>query len=111
MQLIGNKLIVGFHEWAWSLRTQGFPVFAVLEDGQVVKIGVTTKGRETYYLPEGTVAVVRKYYTNRGYLTIFVYLIQDGKVIEVIVDEGNDFEQLNQLPPVVQKAVDDMIGE
>ena len=73
-----GKLVVGFHEWAWSRRTEGFGVYAIKEDGSTERIGTTTKKPAVYHLPQGTIAVMRYYESNRGYASIYIYT-KDGK--------------------------------
>ncbi|MEM0261789.1 MAG: hypothetical protein QXU63_01585 [Nitrososphaerota archaeon] len=44
VEVRGDGLFVGFHEWGWSLRTQGFPILAVTyNEGrfEIVEIGRT----------------------------------------------------------------------
>jgi len=98
----GNKIFVRYHEWAFSLRTSGFPVYAVTSRG-LVKVGVTKKAPTSYRLPPGTVAVVREYRSNRGYRTFYIYF-PDGRELEA--DEKSNFELPADVPEAVRKAVD-----
>ncbi|MEM2169712.1 MAG: hypothetical protein QW186_07925 [Candidatus Bathyarchaeia archaeon] len=90
----GNTLIVGAHEWAWSIRTSGFPVYAVLEIGgkhEAAQIGTTRKQMTRYELPRGTVAVFREYVSNRGYRGYHVYIFQNNEIKQYILHELDDF--------------------
>jgi len=78
----GNKIYTDYHEWAWSKRSEGFRVYAILEDGTVKLIGETTKRPAIYNLPEGTIAVLRHYISNNYYESIYIYT-PDGKQYEV----------------------------
>jgi hypothetical protein len=102
----GNKLHVGYHEWAWSQRTQGFPVYAVLGE-EVIKIGETTKRPWTYIVPQGTIAVVRRYETNKGYTEYHVYL-PGGE--HYVIDEKSDYNIPEELPETVRKALSKWLG-
>ncbi|MEM2519645.1 MAG: hypothetical protein QXX82_05445 [Nitrososphaerota archaeon] len=67
---VKENLFVGFHEWVWSLWTQGFPVLAVTynyEGGrfEIVEIGRTTKAPATHTIPPNTVVIIRKYVSNK----------------------------------------------
>jgi hypothetical protein len=93
---------VGFHEWAWSRRTSGFPVWAIRANGSQEDVGYTEKGAAYYPLPEDTIAVVRLYKSYRGYKTYYVYI--PGRTEEFAVDEKNNFEIPEELPEEV-KAV------
>jgi len=90
----GNTLIVGAHEWAWSIRTSGFPVYAVRKLGEnytVIQIGTTKKQMARYDLPSETVAVVREYMSNRGYRGYHVYIFQNNEIKQYILHELDDF--------------------
>ena len=108
VKIEANKLIVDFHEWAWSLRTQGFPVYAVTKNGEKILIGGTVKKRTVYDLPPDTIAVLRRYYSNAGYLTVFVYLLDDDEIHEIILNEQNNFEGIESLPELVKEAIKEL---
>ena len=77
-----------------SLRTQGFPVLAVTyNEGrfEMVEIGRTIKAPTTYTIPPNTAVIIRKYVSNKGYRTYYVYRVIDGELI-TILDEKNSFE-------------------
>ena len=103
----GNRLYVGFHEWAWSKRSEGFRVYAVLEDGTVKLIGETTKRPAVYNLPEGTIAVFRHYESNRGYESIYVYT-PDGK--SYAIHETENYAIPTELDDRIKKAIKEWIG-
>ena len=107
MRWEGNKLKVEFHEWAWSQRTSGYPVYALTENG-LIKIGETKKAYAEYTIPEGTKAVVRIYRSNRGYLTVYIYT-RDGN--SIVVDEKENFRGLEQLEQQVREAVETIIQQ
>jgi hypothetical protein len=98
----GNQIFVKYHEWAFSLRTSGFPVYAILPSGAPIRIGVTQKAPTSYKLPPDAAAVIREYRSNRGYRTFYVYL-PDGR--EFKADEKSNFE-LPAAPEAVRKAVE-----
>jgi hypothetical protein len=104
-KLVGIK--VGFHEWAWSRRTSGFPVWAIragfTSPSEWVDVGYTEKGVTYYSLPEDTIAVVRLYKSYRGYTTYYVYIPGDSR--EFAIDEKNDFEIPSELPEEVKAAL------
>jgi len=105
--MIGSdKLFVAFHEWAWSLRTQGFSVFAILQDGKVVEIGKTQKRPCVYKLPENTIALIREYTSNSGRRTIFIYTIPDLQ--EFRVGDSNNWDT-SGIPRVVKMVLDNII--
>ena len=112
VELRGDRLLVGFHEWAWSHRTSGFPVFALLGTGELVRVGYTRKRLTFYRLPEGTVAVIRYYESNSGYRTLYVYSVPELE--KYVIDEKEDFD-MSVLPeglrPLVEKAVFELLGE
>ena len=109
-KLVGIK--VGFHEWAWSRRTSGYPVWAIrrgaIHPGEWVDVGYTEKGVTYYPLPEDTIAVVRYYCSNRGYKTYFVYI--PGRSEEFAIDEKNNFEIPSELPEEVKAALRAKLG-
>lgn len=76
------KFEVGYHEWAWSIRTSGMPVGAIINspDGyKEIDIGRTSKKPTAYFVPANAVVVVR------------YYSIKNGAEIAV-VDEKNNFQ-------------------
>lgn len=101
MRLIGNVLHVEAHEWAWSRRTQGFPVYALFADGSIREIGSTAKRYATYEVPEGAIGIIRKYVSNQGYRTFYVYTLPG--LAEFPVAELFDF-RTNVLPNSVREA-------
>jgi hypothetical protein len=100
-KLVG--IMVGFHEWAWSRRTSGFPVWAIRAPNEWVDVGYTEKGVTYYPLPENTIAVVRFYKSYRGYTTYYVYI--PGRGEEFAIDEKNNFEIPSELPEEVKVAL------
>jgi len=96
------KLVVGYHEWAGSLRTSGMPIWALFKDGHTKEIGTTGKKPCEYSVPPGTVAVVRRYASNSGILTYYVYAVPDGTTY--YVEEQFNFS-LSELPDELQKPV------
>jgi hypothetical protein len=68
----------------------------------MTKIGYTHKGATEYIIPENTIAIIREYKSNKGYLTVYVHMI-DGRTIEV--SEYNDFKDIKKLPDIVQNAI------
>ena len=86
-----NKLFVGFHKWAWSRRTEGFPVFAVVNNKKFIYIGETQKRATAYELPEGTKFVVRYYESNRGLRYWYIYFLHKGAVKEYELSENWHF--------------------
>jgi hypothetical protein len=100
-KLVGVR--VGFHEWAWSKRTSGFPVWAIRANGGWEDIGYTEKKVTYYPLPEDTIAVVRYYCSNRGYKTYYVYI--PGRGEEFAIDEKNNFEIPSELSEEVKAAL------
>ena len=97
-----GKLFVGFHEWAWSRRTEGYGVYAVLKDGGIVKIGTTTKRPMAYQLPPETIAVFRFYESNRGYISLFIYT-PDGK--QYTIDQKENFRMPDELDDKIKEAI------
>ena len=108
MKLKENKLFVDYHEWAWSMRTQGFPIFAVSQDGKVVQIGTTTKKPKIYKLPENTVAIVRKYVSNSGIETWHIYTIPS--LNEFVIGEKNNWDT-SKLPENLQGIINCMVQQ
>lgn len=107
----GYRLLVGFHEWAWSLRTSGFPIWAVFPDGSIHEIGRTNKHPTAYRLPRETVAVIRRYQSNKGYRTYFVYVIRRNseELEQFEIDERDNFEVPEKLPEPVKVALRGLI--
>jgi len=97
-----GKLFVGFHEWAWSRRTEGFGVYAILGDGSIVKVGITSKRPVVYDLPDKTVAVFRFYESNRSYVTLYLYL-KDGK--QYTIDQKENFRMPDELDDKIKEAI------
>jgi len=90
----GNTLLVGSHRWAWSRRTSGFPVYALVKRGclfEMKKIGETTKHFTKYLLPENTIAVVREYVSNLGNCKYYVYIFSNNDFREYILGETENF--------------------
>uniref|UniRef100_A0A7C4RXT7 Uncharacterized protein n=1 Tax=Fervidobacterium pennivorans TaxID=93466 RepID=A0A7C4RXT7_FERPE len=90
----GQYLLVGSHEWAWSRRTSGFPVYALVNVGsgfEMQKIGETSKKLMKYSLPKYTVAVVREYVSNLGNRRYYVYIFKDDIIKEYILSEVENF--------------------
>jgi hypothetical protein len=104
MKIIGNELIVGFHEWASSLRTSGMPIYAILNNGEVKEIGRTEKRVMKYKLPQGIIAIVRRYASFKGYLTYYVYNL-NGEVISIIDEKRNYFEEVGKLQSPLKEAI------
>jgi len=96
------KLVVGYHEWAGSLRTQNMPIWALFKNGKAVQIGTTSKAPEEYTLPQGAIAVIRRYVSNSGILTYHVYAVPSGT--EYFVEEQFNFS-LGELPDELQGPV------
>ena len=70
-------LYVPRHAWAWSLRTSGMLVQFWDAQGNLVRTEYTSK-KERYYRIDGIKWVTREYWSNSGYLTLHVYLV-DGE--------------------------------
>ena len=102
-------LIVEAHEWAWSLRTQGFPVYAITASGELVEVGETKKHVARYALPEGTVAVVRYYESVKGHVTLYVYTIPELR--EYRVEELEGFAVPEELKARLPQAALDAINK
>jgi len=102
MRWEGNRILVDFHEWAWSRRSEGFGVYAIKSDGTVEKIGVTVKRPVTYQLPAGTIAVMRYYESNKGYVSLYIYT-KDGK--QFSVHEVENFGIPEELDDKVRMAL------
>ncbi len=91
MRIEGNVLVTGYHEFAFSLRTTGFPIYSITKDG-VQEIGKTVKWPAKYPLPAGTLAVMRKYVSNSGIVYFTVYPLSGSQLCDGIsVNEKNDF--------------------
>jgi len=101
-----GNLFVGTHEWAWSIRTQGFPIYAILQDGEVVEIGSTQKRAKIYKLPKDTIAILREYVSNSGRRTLFVYTIPDLQ--EFAVGDSNNWDT-SELPSNLQGIIEGLI--
>jgi hypothetical protein len=108
MKLKENLLFVDFHEWAWSQRTQGFPIYAVLNNGKAVQIGITVKKPKVYQIPEGTIAVVREYVSNSGLRTLFIYSIPSLQ--EFTIGDKNNWD-VSELPENLQSVLGNMIQQ
>jgi hypothetical protein len=106
MKLEKNKLFVDFHEWAWSLRTCGFPIFAILKDGEVVKIGETRKKPTVYKIPKETVAILREYVSNSGLTKWFIYTMPSLQ--EYIVGDRNNWDT-SELPDNLQSIIEKLV--
>jgi len=68
-------------------------ISAGLPDGAVslgVQLGVWG-APTTYTIPPNTAVIIRKYVSNKGYRTYYVYRVIDGELI-TILDEKNSFE-------------------
>lgn len=98
----GDRLFVGYHEFAWSSRTCGYGVYAILSNGDVVKIGETAKRPMYYDLPPGTEAVFRYYESNKGYATIYLYL-RDGRHYEI--HEKENFKMPIEISDTLKNAI------
>lgn len=98
-----RRLLVGYHEWAWSIRTSGFSVLALFPDGSTVCIGDTQKAPRVYEVPEGALAVVRFYCSNRGYRSY--YVVPVGQHTEYVVGERDNFSAPEGLSPEVVRAL------
>jgi len=98
----GNKIYTDYHEWAWSKRSEGFRVYAILEDGTTQIIGETSKKPKSYELPNGTIAVFRHYISNNYYESIYVYT-PDGK--EFSIHETENYEFPDGLDDRIKKAL------
>lgn len=108
-ELKGKKLYFKFHEAAWSRRTTGFPIWGFDSDGKIVEIGETKKRSFSIQLSDKPVAV-RYYESNRGYITLFVYYVDNGKLKEVIVEEQRDWE-IPEMPENVKKLVQRIVDK
>ena len=98
----GDRLYVDFHEFAWSRRTENFGVYAIKSDGTIEKIGTTTKKPVVYHLPPGTEAVFRFYESNRGYVTLHLYL-RDGR--QYTIDQKENFRMPYDIDDKIKVAL------
>jgi hypothetical protein len=101
-----HELRVGFHEWAWSRRTSGMPIYAILSDGKVQKVGETEKRPMRYYLPKETKAIVRVYWTGKGYHTLEVF----NKEGNWLIDERENFAIPDELKEI-QAPLEELINQ
>jgi len=97
-----GKLVVSYHEWAWSARTSGFGVYAIKSDGTIEKIGTTTKKPAVYHLPDSTIAVMRYYESNKGYVSLYIYT-KDGK--SYAIHETESFRMPYELDDKIKEAI------
>jgi len=102
-----NKIFVGYHEWARSLRTQGYSVYAItIEKGLVTdhwrfkKIGETQKRPKYYEIPPNTKFVLRVYRSNSGLWYFYLYFPFKGEVKEIKITERKNFE-----PPTAEELM------
>lgn len=110
-----NKIVVGHHEWAWSLRTQGFEVYAIFKkegDGNLyyLPIGRTKMRPSTYVLPEGTVAVFKFYRSNVGCRYLHVYT-PDGKRYDIDIDISENYEIPEDFPVELRRFFEKFIED
>jgi hypothetical protein len=72
-------LYIGFHEFAWSVRTSGFPCYFLNSSGKVVGKFHAEKRAMRVQIPEGSKYLFRKYWTNSGYPDHTLYLLKEGE--------------------------------
>ena len=91
MKIEDGNLFVGYHELAFSLRTEGFPIYAILSKN-VQKIGETTKRPAKYFLPVDTQGIMTEYHSNSGMVYFTVYPVDHGQIGRGIhINEKNNF--------------------
>jgi len=90
------RLTVQSHLWAWSIRTTGFPVYALKADGSAVLIGSTSKRQQTYMVPADAVAIVRTYITTLCNHAFYVLPLDSKAEYEVRGVCGYDTSRLPQ---------------
>ena len=102
MRLIANRLLVEFHEWAWSQRTSNFPVVAITATGELVELGGTQKAETFYRLSAATKWVARYYKSYSGStreVTVYEVPSLQAKVI-------GTYEQLEGLEQPLKNALE-----
>lgn len=94
-----NVVVVGYHEWAKSRRTEGAPVYSVAVHGGTVRVrevGRTRKIPTSYYVAPGS-DLLREYRTNSGRVVLHYYP-EGGDEITV---EEEKLPFLGNLPPAL----------
>ena len=94
------RLILREHEFAKSLRTQGFPIVILDEKGKIIAVTEAEKRAKELLLPRRPKLLAHFYRSNRGRCYVHVYSLEEGpeegvymtKDLYDIVDEGN-FEE------------------
>ena len=102
------RLLVGAHTWAHSIRTSGFPLLAVMPDGNLIRIGSTAKQPTSYSVPSGALAILRIYRTNSGYVKFYVYTLPD--LTTYILSAWDNYE-MSQLPAQLRQILRPYIDE
>jgi hypothetical protein len=103
------ELHVGYHEWAWSLRTSQFPVYCIDKQGDLHYVGGTYKRPVVYCLDPDTLAVVRVYISNSGFYTFYVYEVNTDHAIAI--KEEHNFQIPRLCHPAIKTALERMIAE
>ena len=99
---VKNKVFVDFHEWAWSARTSGYGVYAITQQGDIIKIGVTTKKPASYEVTDDTIAIFRYYESNRGYVTLHLYM-RDGR--QYTIEQKENFRMPYDIDDKIKVAL------
>jgi len=105
-KIVGNKICFGFHETAWSRRTSGFPIWGIkkTEEGYKVQQIAETQKKPFTIDYKDFLCIVRYYESNSGYVTLYVYYIENNVLKEVTVKEQENFA-ISGVPSEIAVAV------
>ena len=77
------RVVLGEHEFAWSLRTSGFPL-NVYDAGERLLVALrTSKRTKVIEVPDEAKYLVHFYESNRGRRYAYVYRLPEKKLVKV----------------------------
>ncbi|RLI47498.1 hypothetical protein DRO69_00515 [Candidatus Bathyarchaeota archaeon] len=116
-KLKGNKIWFDFHETAWSRRTSGFPIWGIkkTEKGyrdtgyRVQQVGETQK--KPFYIDiDDFLCIIRYYESFKGYVTLYIYYVDNSELKEVTVYEKENFNVPGYVPLEIVVVIQRLAG-
>lgn len=91
------RIVIGEHEFAWSLRTSGFPLNVYDSEGNLL-VGLTTSKRARIVeVPDEAKYLVHFYESNRGRRYAYVYELLEKRLVKQW--DESDAEAIANLAP------------
>lgn len=112
LEFKNGKIYFGFHETAWSRRTSGFPIWGIkeTETGYKVQQIAETQKKPFSIDYDDFLCIIRYYESFKGYVTLYIYYVDNSELKEVTVDEKENFNVPGHVPLEIVVVIQRLAG-